>query len=174
MRTVACLAVLTLGPLTNAITQEQPLQPGQRVRVTVPTHGIENQRATLDAIDGDMLVATADTTMQYPLADVTRLDRFAGRQGHPWRGAGIGALVGAAIGYGIYEAEGGDCLDPWSDATCIVLSGAAGGAAGAVLGALVGGLLWKTDKWEEVPLDQLRVRPMARRDGVGIGVSLRF
>jgi len=55
---------------------------------------------------------------------------------------------------------------------------AVGAAEGAILGTLLGlaiGAMARTDRWEEVPLDQLRVQPVATADGrFGLGVSMRF
>ena len=47
------------------------------------------------------------------------------------------------------------------------------GAVGAGIGAGIGALS-KTDKWEEVPLDQLRVSIVPRRDGFALGFSVAF
>ena len=48
------------------------------------------------------------------------------------------------------------------------------GAGGALLGAVTGAFI-KTDRWEEVPLDEIRVglSPFAS-DGVAVSVSLRL
>ncbi len=175
MRAIPLLTVLLLAPLSDAITQEQPLQPGQRVRVTVPDLGITKQAATFDALESGTLVVTADTTMRYPLASVTRLETYAGRHSHPWRGAGIGSLAGWAIGFGLWHAADVGCYEGVSQSACAaVLGGGVGAASGALLGALVGGFLWKTDKWEEVQLDRLRVSFVPRRDGFALGFSVAF
>lgn len=180
MRALAILAVLVLAPLTDALAQELPLRPGRRVRVTAPTIGIKKQAATFDALRGDMLVVVADSTMDFPLASVTRLDVYAGRQGHARRGAGIGFLagvsVGGVIGYFYCTAGTGDCLDSSSDQGAeLQLIGplAIGAVAGTLLGAAVGALI-KTDKWEQVPLDRLRVSVVPTRSGFGIGASFAF
>jgi hypothetical protein len=54
---------------------------------------------------------------------------------------------------------------------------AAGGAIGAAAGILIGssiGAVIKTDRWEEVPLDQLRVSIVPRRDGFALEISVAF
>jgi hypothetical protein len=44
-----------------------------------------------------------------------------------------------------------------------------------LLGVIIGGFIWKTDRWEEVPLDRLRVSFGPQRDGrFGFGASVRF
>lgn len=172
MRTVACLAVLLLAPFTNALAQEQPLQPGQRVRITAPDLGINQQVATFDALASGVLIVTADSTMRFALADVTRLDMLAGRRGHPWRGAGLGFLGGAIVGTAI-AAGATDTGDEWYD--LIVAFGAGVGAGSGLLVGAVAGAFIKTDRWEEVPLDRLRVSVVPQRDGrFGLGLSLRF
>ena len=46
MRSVVCLSVLLLAPLSNALAQTPlPLEPGQRVRITAPTLGLEERQA---------------------------------------------------------------------------------------------------------------------------------
>ena len=47
--------------------------------------------------------------------------------------------------------------------------GAVGGIFGAVIGAASGG-----DRWEEVPLDRLRVSVMPQQGGFGIGARIAF
>jgi hypothetical protein len=49
-----------------------------------------------------------------------------------------------------------------------------GGLGGALIGALIGSAS-KTDRWQEVPLDRLRVSLGPQRDGrFGLGASVRF
>lgn len=171
MRVSSLLVVLLLAPLTDVLGQEQPLQPGQRVRVTVPDLGIDRLAATFNAFESGMLTVTADSTMRIPLASVTRLDLYQGRHGHPWRGAGLGFLGGAAIG----TAIGAAVADPGDEfeAVIIVICTAVGAGGGALIGALVG-FIAKTDKWEKVPLDRVRVSGVPQRDGFGIRARITF
>jgi hypothetical protein len=176
MRALAILSTLLIALVSDAVTQEQPLQPGQRVRVTAPDLGINKQAARFDALDGGMLTVTADSTMRCPLLGMTRLDVYRGRQGHPGLGAGIGSAVGAATGVVIgIQLCNSDWLCPDRYMGWAVLAGAGiGGATGALLGAGIGGLI-KTDKWEEVPIDQLRVNMVPLRDGrFAFGLSVEF
>ena len=85
MRTLACVAVVSLAVCPIAMTQELPVEPGQRVRVTVPILGIDHLVATVDRLDAGMLTVTAGSTLQCPLADVTRLERLTGRDLSHWR-----------------------------------------------------------------------------------------
>jgi hypothetical protein len=113
--------------------------------------------------------------MALSLSKVTRLDVFGGRRSHPWRGAAIGAGVGGAAGFITGLALGGGCID----SNCF--TGAQVGGILAVAGGVVGGLIGlgvgsatKTDRWDEVPLDQLRVSFVPRRDGLAVGISVAF
>ncbi len=90
----------------------------------------------------------------------------------------LGAVVGAVIGlvsYGECESQGAfSCLGP--DGPEIYALGGAiiGGLGGLVVGALIGSAT-ETERWEEVPLDRLRVSLGPQRDGrFGLGASLRF
>jgi len=145
------------------------------VRITAPELGVEKQSATFDALEGSTLVVTADTTMRYPLASVTRLEMFAGKRSHPWRGAGIGFLAGWAVGFAAWHAAGAGCYEGTSQSACAaVLGGGLGAVTGALLGALAGGLIFKTDMWDQVPLDRLRVNFLPGRSGLGLGISVAF
>ena len=48
-----------------------------------------------------------------------------------------------------------------------------GGALFGVIGAGIGTFI-KTDRWEEVPLDRLRVSFGPKRDGFAVGVRVTF
>jgi hypothetical protein len=178
MRAHALLAVLVLAPLTDAMAQDQPLQPGQRVRVTAPGLGINRQVATFDGLAGDALVVTADSTMRWPLANVTRLDVHRGRgvSATRWVAMSVGGLaLGAGIGWGIGKAIDESCEGTF----CLDLAQGWGLGVGAAIGFVAGftaGALIKTDRWEEVPLDRLRVSVGPQRGGRGfaLGVAVRF
>ena len=162
----------TGGLLIPLASLKAQLQPGQRVRITAPHLGISKHSGTLLAVDGDTL--TVDT-LQVALMNVTRLDVYMGRKGHATTGALVGILV---VGVPLAILAGAFCADA-GDANCTAAGGAAagffvGGAAGSLVGTLVG-LLIRSDRWEEVPLDALRVSVAPQRDGrFGLGLSVRF
>ena len=159
---VACL--LTTALLRTAAAQ---VGPGDRVRVTTPD--IERYDGTVQAIRGDFL--TVDT-LTVPRASITRLEVHRGRKGQAHLGAAIGAVaLGAAgVAVGIAFCEGFEC--PKGEGAAV------GGGAGVLVGGLLGlgiGALTKSDRWEEVPLDQLRVSFAPHRDGrLAFGFSWRF
>jgi hypothetical protein len=79
-----------------------------------------------------------------------------------------GAVAGAIIGIG----SGAEWDLPAEHAA--LLGAGALGLAGTVVGAFVG-LSIKTERWEEVPLDQLRLGFAPQCDGrLGIGLSVAF
>jgi hypothetical protein len=175
VRSLLCLALLALVPTATAVAQVAPLTAGQRVRVTAPELGIHKLPALFQERRGDVLVLRADSTVSLPVTAVTQLEVHDGRHGHLWRGVGVGALAGAAAGVLAGPALS-QCPSQGCD-TSPVLQSAVGGVAFGLAGGLVGGLvgaLAKTDRWVDLPLDQVRVSIAERRVVVGAGVSVRF
>jgi hypothetical protein len=165
-------AVLVALSLNTAVAQDRPstLEPGAPVRVTAHDLGIEKQQATFQALRGDTLAVTADSAMALSLSSVTRLDVYRGQKSNLLLGMGVG--FGAGAGLGALVGATVDCENGFgNEETCVGL----GAAGGAVVGLLVGttaGLLIKSDRWEEVPLDRLRVS-FAPHDGeLVLGISL--
>ena len=125
-------------------------------------------------MDNDTLVVDR---WRVALLSVTRLDVHRGRKSRVGRGVLIGSAIGAAGGIATAAAA---CQTGGISACRFTPAGVYGGAAavGAAGGALIGviiGALTKTDRWEEVPLDQIRVSFVPQRDGrFGLGFSVRF
>jgi len=153
------------------------LKPGAKVRMTAPALGLNERIGRVQELTGDTLVAQVDAMRQgrlqlemlhVPMSSITKLDVTTGRRGHWLEGAGIGFLFGVVTG----AASGDDPSDQWfaySAGEKAMMGGLGFGLIGAGVGALI-----KSDKWSEVPLDQVRPRLVAQQDGVGVGVSLRF
>ncbi|NIM48165.1 MAG: hypothetical protein GTN78_20805 [Gemmatimonadales bacterium] len=172
-------AVLLVVPFATAVAQQQPppLEPGQRVRVTVPTRDMNKHVETFRRLRGDTLVLES---MRCPLSDVTRLEVHRGEKSKAGKGALFGGLVGAGLGvvasvvWAAHDCEFIDNVGCEGEEVAVMAGGTAIlGAAGALLGAGVGALI-QTDRWEEVPLDRLRVSLVPQRDGFGIGASISF
>ena len=127
------------------------------------------------------------------LDPVTKLEVSRGRKSFgAGRGALIGGLVGAAsgaiIGAANYEEPppcvpkalfdcsdflGWDRVSPTA-AQAAVQWAAFGAVAGYAIGRLLGSAM-KTERWEEVPLDRLRLSLGPQRDGrLGLGASVSF
>jgi hypothetical protein len=81
-----------------------------------------------------------------------------------------GALAGAVLGAVIWHAADPDAWELVPE----VYGGALGMIPGALLDATIGALI-KTDRWEEVPLERLRVSVAPQRDGrFAFGVRIAF
>lgn len=174
MRMGRVLTVLYLVPVGNGYAQDLPLQPGQRVRVTVPSADVRTQQATFQRIAGDIVVLLSAS---YALSDVTRLDVHRGTRRNWDRGLLLGGAVVGAVGLGLGIAWMADCEDNQSSMCPDPPSGALwlapiGFLAGGLVGAGIGAAS-KRDRWEEVPLSRLRVASVTMRDGqLGLAVSV--
>ncbi|TFH64764.1 MAG: hypothetical protein E4G90_07445 [Gemmatimonadales bacterium] len=164
----------TLVSSGRAIAQDGvQLTPGTKVRVTVHTLGLNKQVGTVYELRGDTLViqtkagAGADM-LRVSIPATNRLDVKAGTRRHWAAGAGIGFLAG---GVTVLAWKNDPTEDWWtSDANKALAGGGVGLLVGAALGALI-----TSDRWSEVPLDQIRPRLVAQLDGrVGVGVVMRF
>jgi hypothetical protein len=127
-----------------------------------------------------LVVETKGHILALPPDSVTKLDVSRGRKTNTGTGAGIGLLVGgivgAVIGYASYEecVGGWACLGDLGPGFNVVAGGVIGGLGGLVTGAFIG-LAIETDRWQEVPLDRLRVNFGPQRDGrLGLGASVKF
>ena len=168
-RSIPFVLICIFGGAPTEIAAQEPLASGSRVRVTAPECELRGQTTTFRALRADTLVLYGAAC---PLASVTRLDVSRGQKSH----AVVGSLVGAGAGalVGLAMCANTDVCGILSDndikgevvATSVVVGG--------LLGLLVGYLI-KTDRWEEVPLDRLRVSLVPQRDGrLGLGGSVRF
>ena len=178
MRWFLCTAVSLVAFTSNAAAQpaQGPLPTGERIRVTARDAGLHRQPVIFNCVEDGILLVTADTSLSVALDAIERIEVYAGRQAHPWRGAGIGFLVGAALGFGLWYAADVGCYPEAATIGCATVLGAfGGGVLGALIGAAVGGFLLKTDRWEESPLDgvHLGVAPSGNR-GVLARLSVPF
>ena len=158
------------GAASESAAQEPlPVEPGVRVRVTAPDCGLRSEATDFRAFRADTLVLE---TTECALASVTRLDVSRGQKSN----AVVGFFVGAGLGL-----VGSLAVCNFTD-TCQVFSDndvrgdvvAVTAAMGAGVGAIVGYFI-KTDSWEEVPLERLRVGLTPQRDGrFALGFSVRF
>jgi hypothetical protein len=84
----------------------------------------------------------------------------------------VGTLAGAAIG-ALAGAAGCEDSFIFSRDECIVMTGATGMLIGIPLGALTGALI-KTERWENVPMEIVRVSVLPQGGGVTVGMSIGF
>jgi hypothetical protein len=150
--------------------QENPVEPGERVRVrkgcrqfatnTSIGRGIRCPKHIGDFVSADttrvvLIDEALGARMALPLDSVRHLDLYLGRTAlGVGKGAGIGSVVGGATS---------------------VMLGTTGwyAAAGAALG-FVAGLLINYEDWEEVPLDRLALAPTGLRESFGVAALIRF
>jgi hypothetical protein len=165
--------VMVLSPLGDVVAQGSlSLVPGQRLRLTAPAQGVYDQEMRYVGTRGDTLILTSGVTVAFPFSDVMRLEILRGQRSYKWPGAIIGAacgvLIGVGVGYAATDDGWGSMRKAW------VVPAAVGiGVLGAGIGAIVGQSR-KTDTWEELPLDSLRVSIAPTRNGFGIGTRIAF
>lgn len=153
------VALLVGAPVNLLAQQEPPVAPGDRVRVTAPTFTL---LATVLASKPDTLVVGVGSPrvpLALPLASADKLEVRRTRSKsltHILILGGVGFLLTAGVAELMTPNETTE-YEQWL------------AVAGAGLGAFVGSLL-KVKRWEEVPLDRLRVDVGAHRD-LGLRIS---
>ncbi|MFC1639848.1 hypothetical protein ACFL3B_03680 [Gemmatimonadota bacterium] len=182
-RVVLYMVVVALfGPDRTASAQQPPLQPGERIRLTTWTPWSPEIAGTCMAVDRDTLRVLAEpdaTALAIPLDSLHRLHVYGGKKSSGGNGAVLGAFVGG-LGGGtlsgvLYEETECElvCVMDLEQADVILMGILTGAVLGGVVGGAVGALI-KTDRWEEVPLDRLRVSFAPQRDGFALGLTYRF
>ncbi len=176
MRVAIMLLIPTLLVLPADVTAQVPLRPGERVRLTVPALCMRKHVVRFVRQNRDTLTVQADSMLTLPFAMVTRLDVRRDRSKVPViAGVGVGVVLGAVVGHAV--ADTGNCPGGIVD-FCPAEQTAGAIVGGAIIGGLAGGLLGlaiPVSSWREVPLDRLRVQPVATLDGrLGLAVSVSF
>jgi hypothetical protein len=109
-------------------------------------------------------------TLEVPLTLVKKVEVSRGRKSNIGKGAIVGGLAGVLIG-AAGAAFWGDAGISGSDAGAVIVAFA---AAGTGIGALIGAS-GKTDRWEEVPLREIRFGlSSVDNDGIEVSVTLRL
>jgi hypothetical protein len=162
----------TLGGSTEATAQDMPpVAVGERVRVSTES-GVTHVGEVTSLTSGALVLQGEEGSQRssVPMASVMRLEVSRGQQSK----AGLGYVVGAGVGVlgALAHCSGGNCQlfdNDFTPALAIIY-----GAGGGLVGALVGWSI-KTDRWEGVPLDRLRVSLAPQRDGrFALGFSVGF
>jgi len=176
---------LTLPAPRPAEAQAAPSwpAPGTRVRVTGPcesTGGVRLSRqcrltgGLVRTNDGVIVLAGADSTVEFRLADLESLEVSRGTQSWWLLGAGAGLIVGGVATWAVTYHGGSTSLcdrsanqDALNSTECAGVV-ALGAVVGAALGAGIGSLI-RTERWETV---------LAGPPGIGLtprgGVQLRL
>jgi hypothetical protein len=163
-----------------------PLEPGERIRVYAPSEYRERVVGSIWSMEHDAILVKNETNTTWRIAypTITRLEVAAGQKSDWLMGGVVGVLLGGALGgTGTYlvcqslDVGFGTPTSAETEAACrsdAVKGLIAGSVGGAIIGMGIGSLI-KTERWEEVPLERLRLQPVATFDGrVGLAVSLRF
>lgn len=170
---VGGLVVVLLAALGVRAAAAQ-VAPGTRVRVHVDSPPPPRVViGTVGAIDADTLSlapAGGGAVEHIPVAAIGRLEVSRGKSvvaSHVIIGAGVGLLVGGAVGAATSSCAPGQ----WLCFQGLAVMGGAllGGAAGAVVGALI-----KGEKWQTVPLQPRVALAPLPRGGVGVGLRVAF
>lgn len=169
------VAILLL-PGATALAEEPAawLEPGARVRLTLPCEPGRlpaaggpadacQEEGRVVSIQGDTVtLAASESARSYTLAATSRIEVSRGSRS-AWRvGAGAGFLVGAAGTFAVLnQGESTNPCDSSANQDAIGMGGcvglaAAAGVAAAGVGALIG-KLFRTEDWQEVPVDRVRV-----------------
>lgn len=172
-RSISLVLICISGGVPTEIVAQEPLsfEPGARVRVTAPGCGLRGGATGLSALRGDTLVLE---NTECPMATVTRFEVSRGQKSNLMRGAGIGfaaGVVGTLVGCLGGSCEFGD-NGVYTDLRpeFAIAVGLMGGVVGGIIGYFV-----KTERWEEVPLDRLRVSLTPQRDGqLALAFSVKF
>jgi outer membrane lipoprotein SlyB len=190
-RIMLTLVLFCLGAIWADVTfsQVHVVKKGDRVRITLmdqSTYAYSHVRGDFIEISGDHFkIAQKDSTVQYPMAFVRKLEINTGSKRRTGRGALIGAASGgflfgiAAMGSG--SGSSSDSEDPWGfDNIELFSSGESfliGFTAGALLGGGVGAIIGSTVKTEKWELANWQLTPLAYSDGkkgAALRIQIRF
>jgi hypothetical protein len=193
MRTVTpLLAVCVLISTAGLQAQERELlKSGDRVRVywlgrprdMWDWHAPDVIGTVISLTSDSLTVLTWDrSNVELPLDSVGGIEVNRGEKSNVGKGMAYGAIsgitAGIIVGVAAGQAKGGCSIGAFGDTDCRPLYAAAGVLLGGVTGTIVGGIvgaLNKTERWEQVPLERLRLEPVAMFDGrFGLAVLVSF
>ncbi|UCC73171.1 MAG: hypothetical protein JSV86_00990 [Gemmatimonadota bacterium] len=176
---VAALAVTAPTTLLGQSNAASELSVGDKVRVRAQHGEGRWWVGTVSDLGSDTLRIQRENspnTLAFPYAMIGELEVSRGRgKSNFLPGLAYGALGGAVIVGSMMFLSGGD-PDAYIGRTAeekALIGAAVGGVLGAVLGGFFGALS-HADRWEEVPLDQLRVGIMPQPRGFSVGVSVKL
>jgi hypothetical protein len=183
-RSALVLAALSTAQRPDADAQASRPEPGARIRVAA--RGVVGARprqlaGVLVRLAADSLVVDTEPggTLALPTTDIEALAVSRGKHGHALAGAGVGFLVGAGVAYAVLSSGGSTSpcdetanQDAIGSTACLGLA-ALGGAAAAGLGAVIGGFV-RTERWQDVPLERLRVGLRSQGGRLGLTVVVAF
>jgi hypothetical protein len=173
MRRITVLCALAFAPFGYADGQS-PVQIRVGDRLRVATVDMQHD-GPLESVSGNELTVGGHS---FQLPSLTRLEVHRGYRGRAGRGAlmGAGALGAAGLAWAIvgcnttWPCDGSD-----GDFRPIIyaVSGGGGAVIGAIFGALIGSQI-KSDRWEDVPLNRVRVNVVPSGGPLRLGFTLVF
>ncbi len=179
-RIAALVFVLFLAVVAELRAQEAPVAQGDRVRISarIPYGRVVGTVAGLSADTLMVDIRSGDARLAVPLASVTRLEVSRGQKSAIAKGARIGFLVGAGVGVGVGALFGAGLGEDVCSSGCVGAFAGIGALGGGAVGTLIGlgiGASSKTDQWEAVPLNHIRVglTPITPH-GLGATVRVRW
>ena len=160
MCAIRSLPVLSLFALTGCAHLQgpsrpaSPIEPGQRIRITVPSAHPTRRVGTLVSLTVDSVALAEDTgrtgaataRVAFPVAAVTKVEVSTGVRGHAPQGVVDGGKVGLIVvllGFAAGQWAPGD-----AESIAVFCGGL---VVGGVIGAAV-----VTEDWRRVPLQSLR------------------
>lgn len=147
---IAALLTLLLLPSGLAAQQAAETPAGTRVRLLIDGQQVAG-RLGASTRDSLLLLLPPDGRRHaYAVAEVRRLEAYAGRRAHKLQGAATVGLIGSFAGAVLGVAAVEDCGKSQSCTATSALSGAlVVGTIGAVVGTIRGA--FKSDVWRTVP-----------------------
>ena len=168
---VALAGVLALVTAVNAAEDTPQLEPGTRVRVESATaqERLVGRLLGLDEESLNLQVEDEEEPRLLPREDITALAVSRGRRSRGWGaliGAGIGIAFGAAMGLGAWKDA--DDYPGWMESAMRAFFL-------APIGALFGLAMPPGERWEDMPLDNVRlsVGPVPGR-GASVFLTVGF
>ena len=168
--TPSVFVALSCVVVAQVDAQQRVIEPGQRIRVTAFDSSIVRMTGVYSGVhDGifEFVPERSNTVRRVTMNSVTRIESFAGRRSNALNGAVAGFLPFALVGAVLYAADPGD--ESYTGGAALWY-GIVSGAVGAIIGSVIGSLI-KTDRWEEVPRETLRVSFVAQPAAVGIRIA---
>ncbi len=169
-RYMPLLALVIIMPASLAAQQNQDLSEGIRVRIDGKHVGAISDLAR-DTLVLQRATDGGSDSWSVAVADITRLEVSQGKKSNWKTGMWVGTVSGIAIGTLAGAAACEDSL--FSKGECVAMTGAAGMLIGVPLGTLVGALI-KTERWENVPMEVVRVSIVPQASGLTLGISVSY
>ena len=178
--TTLLAALFIVAPTLLAAQEDTLVASGERVRVTAPGLSSNPIVGTFDQVNRDTLLLSIDgraEPISVPISSVSKLEVSAGTKSNFAKGLGIGFLIGATTGALIGAASGDDDPSAFMAFTAEEKAVGAGlvlGLAGGLLGGIIGAVN-PSERWEAVPVDELRIEPSPHvADAVALVASIKF